>query len=232
MADRTPHSAANPAADGRTQIAMKNGVIDPRSVPGWGVDADSKNDPTYPYRDRSGDEGLTKNWERPPQQESNVEILQSIEHIRRPAVFGTSTPPSGVSGMIRRSAFRWSESNWIHWLLLMGADRINVIEGVVEDLGRGKIPNIPAEMGVHSEWEHNKKGLATKVAVMTVVSVGLFALLKTRRHQPKLGSPLASSPIPVPGTCYSLEAEPPVVRRTPSDEGVKIEDWRDAPVPH
>jgi hypothetical protein len=85
---------------------------------------------------------------------------------------------------------------------------------------------------VRSEWEHNKKGLATKVAVMTVVSVGLFALLKTRRHQPKLGSALASSPIPVPGTCYSLEAEPPVVRRTPSDEGVKIEDWRDAPVPH
>jgi hypothetical protein len=39
--------------------------------------------------------------ERPPQQESDVEILQSIEHIRTPAVFGTSTPPSGVSGMVR-----------------------------------------------------------------------------------------------------------------------------------
>ena len=159
---------------------MKNGLIDPATVPGWGVDADTENDPTYPYRDRSRDEGLTKNWERPPQQKSDVEILQSIEHIRRPAVFGTSTPPSGVSGMIRRGAFRWSESNWMHWLLLMGADRINVVEGVVQDLTRGKVPNIPAEMGVKSEWAHNKRGLATKVAVMGVVSAGLFFAFRSR----------------------------------------------------
>ena len=159
---------------------MENGVIDPSTVPGWGVDADPKNDPTYPYRDRSKDQGLTKNWERPPQQQSDVEILQSIEHVRRPAVFGTATPPSGISGMMRRGAFRWSESNWLHWLMLMGADRINVVEGVIEDLSRGKVPNIPAEMGVRSEWAHNKRGLATKVAIIGAVSAGLFFALRSR----------------------------------------------------
>jgi hypothetical protein len=155
---------------------MERLIIDPQSVPGWGVDADPDNDPTYPYRLREHDDHSGR-WTRPLLQESDVEILQSIEHVRRPAVFGTSSPPSGVSGMIRRGAFRWSESNWIHWLLLMGADRINVVEGVVVDLSRGKVPNIPAEMGARAEWRHNKSGFATKAAVLvaatTVLSVGL-----------------------------------------------------------
>jgi hypothetical protein len=154
--------------------------VDTSAIPGWGVDADPENDPTYPYRDRSRDTGLALNWERPPQQEPEVEILQSIEHNRLPAVVGTSTPPSGVSGMIRRVAFRYSESNWWHWLLLMGADRINVVEGVVQDLGRGKVPNIPAEMGARAEWKHNKKGFVIKTAAVLAVSAGVAALLRSR----------------------------------------------------
>ena len=160
-------------------------LIDPATVKGWAVDADTENDPTYPYRQREKDPGLTRHWERPPVQEPGVEILQSIEHIRQPAVVGTSTPPSGLSGMIRRLAFRWSESNWMHWLLLMGADRINVVEGVGQDLARGKVPNIPAEMGARAEWKHNRKGFVTKVAVTTVVVGGLVALLAARRGKPE-----------------------------------------------
>ncbi len=167
--------------DERTLIATRQGQIDPKTVTGWAVDADPGNDPTYPYRDRSGDHGLTKDWQRPTQQESDVEILQSIEHIRRPAVFGTSSPPSGLSGMIRRFAFRWSESNWLHWLLLMGADRINVVEGVVADLARAKVPNVPAEMGARAEWQHNKKGFAIKTAVVLGATVGLIAFIRSRR---------------------------------------------------
>lgn len=168
--------------DQRTLIASARTPIDPTTVPGWGIDADPENDPVYPYRDRSGDEGLTNAWERPPQQQSDLEILQSIEHIRTPAVYGTATPPSGLSGIIRRGAFRWSESNWLHWLLLMGADRVNVVEGVVEDLARLRIPNIPAEMGIRSEWRHNKRGLAKKVAVTAGVAAVAYALLRRRRE--------------------------------------------------
>jgi hypothetical protein len=164
----------------RTRIASAGAPIDPSTVVGWGVDANPENDPTYPYRDRSKDEGLTKNWQRPTQQESEVEILQSIEHVRRPAVFGTSTPPRAVSGMIRRAAFRWSESNWLHWLMLMGADRVDMVEGVVEDLGRGKVPNIPAEMGARSEWKHNKTGFVIKTAAVLAVTAGVVALVRSR----------------------------------------------------
>jgi hypothetical protein len=155
---------------------------DPTSVLGWGVDADARNDPTYPYRDRSKDDH-SAHWARPPVQKPDVEILQSIEHVRQPAVVGTSTPPRYLSGVIRRVAFRYSESHWAHWLMLMGADRINVVEGVLEDLGRAKIPNIPAEMGIRSEWEHNKTGLAKKLAVTGVVALAAYALLRRSRSQ-------------------------------------------------
>ncbi|HEX8064808.1 MAG TPA: hypothetical protein VF535_16545 [Allosphingosinicella sp.] len=153
-------------------------IKDPATIPGWGVDIDPANNPTYPYRDRSQDNGLSNDWTRPPVQRTDVEILQSIEHVRQPAVVGTSTPPSWISGMIRRGAFRYSESHWLHWLMLMGADRINVVEGIVQDLGRAKIPNIPAEMGIRSEWKHNKTGLAKKVAVIGAVGAVAFALFK------------------------------------------------------
>jgi hypothetical protein len=97
-------------------------------------------------------------------------------------VVGTSTPPSGLSGMIRRTAFRFSESDWTHWLMLMGADRINVVEGVIEDLGRLKVPNIPGEMGIRSELEHNKGGFAKKLAVGAVAGLLVYGLVQARKR--------------------------------------------------
>ncbi|RYD64382.1 MAG: hypothetical protein EOP58_09660 [Sphingomonadales bacterium] len=156
-------------------------LVDTSTIPGWGVDADPMNDPTYPIRDQSSDHGLTRKWVRPPVQQPDVEVLQSIEHIRQPAVVGTSTPPSGASGLLRRAAFRWSESNWLHWLILIGADRVNVVEGVIDDLAHARIPNIPAEMGIRSELEFNKRGFAKKAAVAGLVSAIAVALLARRR---------------------------------------------------
>jgi len=160
-------------------------LFDTSAIPGWGVDADPRNDPTYPMRDQTQDHGLTRHWDRPPIQRTDVEILQSIEHVRRPAVVGTSTPPSGFSGVLRRLAFRWSESNWLHWLLLLGADRINVVEGVVDDLAHAKLPNIPGEMGIRAELAHNKRGFATKVAVVAGLTLTV-ALLARRRSAPRI----------------------------------------------
>ncbi|MFN3618832.1 hypothetical protein [Sphingorhabdus sp.] len=146
------------------------------AIIGWGIDADPNNDPTYPIRNQLGDRGLTRQWSRPPVQQPHVEILQSIEHLRQPAVVGTSTPPKGLSGMLRRRAFRWSESNWLHWLILLGADRINVVEGIITDLLRGRILNIPAEMGIRSELRYNKSGFIKKLLVMTFILVSFVAL--------------------------------------------------------
>ena len=163
---------------------MNQAIADPSRIAGWGVDADPGNDPTYSYRARSEDDHSGK-WERPAQQEPEIEVLQSVEHVRLPAVFGTSVPPRFLSGSMRRLAFRWSESNWAHWMILLAADRVNMVEGLAEDLVRGKIPNIPKEMGVPAEWKHNKAGLAKKVAVSAVVVGGLWALIRSRRGDGK-----------------------------------------------
>ncbi|MEE7449927.1 hypothetical protein MRF4_20095 [Methylobacterium radiotolerans] len=155
---------------------MRQSPIDPSTVPGWGVDADPQNDPTYPMRDITRDDSRGMNWTRPPKQRARVEVLTSIEYNARPAVVGTSTPPRGVSGVIRRQAFRYSESQWAHWLMLMAADRVNVVEGVIEDLGRGRVPNVPAEMGARAELAHNRAGLAGKLA-LTGAAIGIGILV-------------------------------------------------------
>jgi hypothetical protein len=174
--------ATRPSAEtASTKVRTSSGMVDTSSIVGWGVDANPENDPTYSYRDRSADDHSGK-WKRPAQQEPEVEVLQSVEHKQLPAVFGTSTPPRYVSGMIRRAAFRWSESHWAHWLLLMGADRLNMVEGLVEDLARAKIPNIPKEMGVPAEWRHNKTGLIKKVGVAALIGGALFAWSRSRKR--------------------------------------------------
>jgi hypothetical protein len=58
----------------------------------------------------------------------------------------------------------------------MGADRINVVEGILDDLAHGKVPNIPAEMGLRAEWKHNKGGLIVKLAATAAVTVALATL--------------------------------------------------------
>jgi len=64
-----------------------------------------------------------------------------IEHMRpRPGlthrkelrsmtpVFGTAQPLHGVSGMLRRVAYSTRETRARHWMLLLFADRVNVLE--------------------------------------------------------------------------------------------------------
>lgn len=94
---------------------MERTLIDPKQIKGWGVDANPKNDPTYPMKARNNGEHKGYTWERPTQQPITVEVLHSNERSNVTSVFGTSTPPSGLSGMLRRFAFKYSESSYGHW---------------------------------------------------------------------------------------------------------------------
>lgn len=154
--------------------------IDPTTVVGWGVDADPENDPTWPMRDRSGEDGAGMNWTRPPLQDPGVEILKSVEHDGLTATLGTSTPPSGLSGVLRRQAYKLSEGQWGHWLMLMLADRINSVEGLVQDARRGRMPNPLVEMGVVPQSRSREAALGT-AAVAGFVVAAAFILLRRRR---------------------------------------------------
>lgn len=156
---------------------MENTAKDYSHIKGWGIDADPKNDPTYPMKHRTDEEQKGYSWDRPTQQPVNIEVLHSNERPNVTAVFGTSVPPSGLSGMIRRYAFKYGEGSFAHWIPLLLADRVNVVEGIVDDLRHGHIPNIFAEKGWKAEWQHNPQGLVKKVLVGVVVTSTIIALL-------------------------------------------------------
>ena len=160
---------------------MEERRIDPTQVEGWGVDANEKNDPTYPMKRRNDGEHEGYSWERPAQQPLSVEVLHSNERPNVSAAFGTSTPPAGLSGVIRRFAFKYSESSYGHWLPLMLADRVGVVEGYWEDLSRGHVPNVFAERGWKAEWKHNRIGLARRILVRVVLISAAVAYLSSRR---------------------------------------------------
>jgi hypothetical protein len=151
-------------------------------IPGWGIDADPENEPTYPYKTYTGDDHNRLNYKRPVQQEINIEKLHSNERPSVSAVFGTTCPPSGVSGMLRRYAFTFSEGQWRHWLTLILADRVNVVEGIVEDISKGIVPNIFAEKGWQAEWKYNRKGFIQSLAITAAVVAGITLLLANRKR--------------------------------------------------
>jgi len=157
-------------------------------IPGWGFDADPENDPTYPMKHRNGADYERINYEKAPQQQVDMEILQSVERPEITRVFGTSTPVTGLSGIIRRYAYRQSEANAARWMTLILADRINVVEGVIHDLSRGHIPNIFKEQGWSAEWKYNRKGLIKKVAITTAVTAGIIFFLTQKKSKRKLFS--------------------------------------------
>jgi hypothetical protein len=150
-------------------------------IKGRGVDADPKNDPTYPMKNRNDGEHAGYSWERPPQQPIIVEILHSNERPNVTAVFGTSTPPSGLSGVLRRLAFGYSESSYGHWLPLVLADRVSVVEGVLGDLKHGHVPNVFAERGWKAEWKHNRTSLVRRILVGVALVSAAVAYFSSKR---------------------------------------------------
>ena len=43
-----------------------------RNIPGWGIDADPANEPTYPIKNYTGDDFERLNYERPPLQRAGL----------------------------------------------------------------------------------------------------------------------------------------------------------------
>jgi len=159
---------------------MENLAKDYSHIKGWGIDANPENDPTYPMKHRTDAEQEGYSWERPSQQPVNIEVLHSNERPNVSAVFGTSTPPSGLSGQIRRYAFQFSESSYGHWLPLLLADRVGVVEGIIDDLKHGRIPNIFAERGGKAQWKHNKGEVIKNVLVGAVIVTAFIAIFSSR----------------------------------------------------
>ena len=163
-----------------TQTASQNRK-DYAHIQGWGADLDHKNRPAYP-KERTPPRLEGVHWDEPAQQPEEVKVLHSNERPGLTPVFGSTVPPSGISGRLRETAFRFSENDIRHWMLLLFADRVNMVEGIGADLGRGHIPNIFAETGMRAEFRYNRPAAVRKMAVAgAVAGIGLYLLLRKRR---------------------------------------------------
>ena len=158
---------------------MEHINIDYSQIIGWGIDADPENDPTYPMKQHIEGEHDGYTWNRPTQQLSKIEVLHSIERNNMPAVFGTSLPPKGISGILRRFAFKFSEASYGHWLPLLVADRINVLEGIFFDITSGRFPNTFLEKGGKASWRFNRKKIVINISkVVLLASASLIFLFR------------------------------------------------------
>lgn len=122
-------------------------------IPGWGADLDPADRPSVP-RERFDPGATGAHWDLPEQQPELVPRERSIEHARLTPVFGTTCPPRGLSGVLRRRAFVFSEARAAHWLMLLAADRVDVLESRVGDVLRGRAP-AALPTGLRSELTHD-----------------------------------------------------------------------------
>ncbi|MEA3216785.1 MAG: hypothetical protein QOJ19_2941, partial [Acidimicrobiia bacterium] len=101
-------------------IAESSEVLRAR-IPGWGADLDPKNRPSVP-KERYDPNLSGAHWRFPDRQPEKWPRERSVEHKFLTPVFGTSCPTKGLSGVLRRTAYRrYSEGQAAHWLVLIAA---------------------------------------------------------------------------------------------------------------
>ncbi len=119
------------------------------TIPGWGADLDVADRPSVPKLLTDLDSGAR--WAFPDRQLDMASRERSIEHRILTPVFGTAQPLHGISGAIRKVAYRFSEGRAAHWLLLLGADRVDVVENRITAVLRLRPDNPISEMGLKAE---------------------------------------------------------------------------------
>ncbi len=130
-------------------------------IPGWGADLDPKDRPSFP-QERFAPEATGAHWEFPERQPETWPRERSIEHKFLTPVFGTSCPPKGLSGVLRKHAYRkYSEGRAAHWLILLAADRVDALESNVGSFLTTRPDNPVTETGVLSELSHS--GLTSRL---------------------------------------------------------------------
>lgn len=128
-------------------------------IPGWGVDLDRADRPSVPKERADLETGA--HWDFPERQQQKQPREHSIEHQFVTPVFGTSVPLKGVSGAMRRYAYRYGEARAAHWLLLIAADRVDAGGSHLRSFLTLHPDNPVTETGVVSEF--TRHGLSSRV---------------------------------------------------------------------
>jgi hypothetical protein len=125
-------------------------------IPGWGADLDPRDRPSVPRLCPPGPSNSL-----PTRQAELVPRERSIEHSTLTPVFGTSCPPHGLSGFIRRLSYRrYSEARAAHWLLLLLADRVDSSLSTLGSIASTSPDNPIRETGIWAEF--SRRGMRSR----------------------------------------------------------------------
>lgn len=153
-----------------------------RTIRGWGADLDPANRPMSQKALPSN--VMTARGDVPAWQEPTHRIHVSNEQPNLTPVFGVSCPPKGLSGLIRDYAYEYGEATNRHWMTLLLADRIDIIESMVTALLEGKPDNIVAEKAWPTRVRFMpRKSLAIAAGIIGVLAVGTFAAMQMDRDE-------------------------------------------------
>lgn len=171
---------AVPRRGGRALTTVERRELDlSAKIPGWGSDLEPGVRPGVPM-DKAPDLGVEVLYPEFERQIPRNKVHKSTEHAKLTPVFGNVCPPRGLSGIIRDFAYNYSEGRLVRWMLLIFADRVDMVEELLLDLSRLSIPNIPVEMGIKAALKYNRKGVAKKTTVTGLGVLAFAAFLKIR----------------------------------------------------
>lgn len=98
-------------------------------------------------------------WLTPDKMEDPGYVLKRAGLDELTPVFGTSVPPRGLSGLMRKSAYDIPEHYTTHWLLLLAADRVDVLE----DRLKRYLPFVALAGGIYLALRPRRKTLLQRL---------------------------------------------------------------------
>jgi hypothetical protein len=129
-----------------------------RRPPHWGVDLDPDSRPGVPMMKTEPQIMENARWPVERQVGEPASPRHGRSNKPMPPVFGTALPPRGVSGMLRRLAYRYPDHKPRHWLLKMFADRVD-------------------------SWGHRTRKLLPLVAVAALATFAVRSGTRPRRRR-------------------------------------------------
>lgn len=78
-------------------------------------------------------------WLTPEHQVSASDVTMDAQREEPTATFGTGQPPRGLSGVMRRAAYRIPDYEARRWALLLAADRVDALEDRAKELATNPV---------------------------------------------------------------------------------------------
>ncbi len=103
-------------------------------IRGAGLDAKPERQPGVPMEIDPPRAAGNAHWNEPERQIDPGTVLKRKGLDELTPVFGTAIPPRGLSGFMRRAAYRIPEHHTSHWFVLLAADRVDALEHRVQKL--------------------------------------------------------------------------------------------------